>query len=120
MIRFSLSAGHLSLLAGLDLIHLSSRKKAAVQDQVGQVLRILQCIGLGQDAAVASAGQRKLTQIQRQTHVFHVLNHRLDGGEAEVPAALGDADGDFGLRSGSPTGSQPLIACAVVYPADYA
>ena len=72
MIRFSLSAGHLSLLAGQDLIHLSSRKKAAVQDQVGQVLRILQCIGLGQDAAVASAGQRKLTQIQRQTHVFHV------------------------------------------------
>jgi hypothetical protein len=71
MIRFSLPDRHLRLLAGQDLIHLSGGRKAAVQDQVGQVLLILQCIGLGQDA-VAAAGQRKLTQIQRQTHVFHV------------------------------------------------
>ena len=46
--------------------------------------------------------------------------HRLDGGEAGVPAAVGDADGDFGLRSGSLTGSQSFTSCAVVYPADYA
>jgi len=55
---------------------------------VGEVLLVLEGVGLGEDAAIAVAEERDFAQVESLTDGFDVLDHGFDGVEASVLEAL--------------------------------
>jgi hypothetical protein len=58
---------------------------------VGEVLLVLEGVGLGQDAAATVAEEGDFAQVEGHAHVLNVLDVGLDGVAAGVLQALGAA-----------------------------
>ena len=69
---------HLLLHLLENLIHFPGAVKGAAEDQMGQVLRVLQGIRLGQNATARVSQKTNLVESQSLANRFHILSHVLD------------------------------------------
>ena len=86
-----LAGRHLFLLFLKDLVHLRGGGEGGVEDEVAEILRVLEGIGLGENAAATVAQQVDLTEVESDAEGFDVFDIGLDGVLVDIFKAFGAA-----------------------------